>query len=217
MTMVPRFNGNPHISSFIPAGGWFDECREEWVWKPVEWKECWCGQVHCNRQIPKTFFDRDWDYDETRSIAGILLYKVRYPATVVDPTTGNEIVPLPYREYFMVESYARGTNGIPKGAVEDEDDNLWEAAKREFYEETGFFMTADRSKFSERAIRVRRKTVFVFAARVPDDFEITTLPLCDVEITSMGFTRPAYHKLNHITERAIEIFHGKQRKRYSTI
>jgi len=186
------------------------------VWDPVTWTKCWCGQTHSNRRVPEAFWDREWTRSDADITAGILLFKTHWPTPFTRKGTGATFTGRPYHEYFMVESYGNGINGMPKGKVEPGDKSEWEAAKREFYEETGTRLDIDRSEFVQRSIHTNHCRGVIFIAEVPLDFEIPTRPGDNVEITSMGFTRPEYSNVNWLTTKTIVFLHGK-RKRTMTI
>ena len=142
-----------------------------WVWEKASWSECWCGMHHSNRMIPRRFWIRSWDSPKSKNVAGVLLYK--------ENLSGK-------RQYFLIQCY-NNLFGFPKGGMEKNDGSYFQAALREFYEETGTMLPMEEKQFLEIRKTFGENRVSIFMAKVNPAFQILTRPISDVEINSFGF------------------------------
>lgn len=142
----------------------------KWVWEPVVWEKCSCGISHSNRSIPDSFWNQKWEKPKNgKSSAGVLLWK---------EYCGR-------KKFLLVQSYGN-LYGIPKGKIED-GESFFDGALREFYEETGTNLEIDYNDFFEVRKCIGRDRTSIYIAKVPWNFNITSVPKSDVEISSFGF------------------------------
>lgn len=169
-----------------------------WRWEPVTWTKCWCGLFHSNRQIPDRFWDRTWEKKQGPKLtAGIMLWKE---------------LPNGRRKFFMVQSYGN-LFGFPKGSLEPGEE-YFDAALREFYEETGTKLDIKKKETLETRKVIGDNRVSIFTIKVPNDFEIKTQPKADVEISAYGFIDEyslRYYKINRVTRDTLEILNKSKK------
>lgn len=183
--------------SFRATGNLFPDGT--WKWEPVTWTKCWCGLFHSNRHIPDKFWDRTWEKNKGPKLSGgVMLFR--------ELKNGR-------RQFFMVQSYGN-LFGFPKGSLEP-NENYFDGAMREFYEETGTKLDIPKKNCLEVRKVIGDNRVSIFVAKVPSDFEIKTKPKSDVEISSYGFIDEynlRYYKINRITRDTLEIIKKAKHK-----
>lgn len=178
----------------------------EWIWEPVSWIFCMdCGLYHSNRLLPELYLNQDWEETYDKNSAGVLLVK----------QCQNTLY------FFVVENY-NNYFGFPKGKVEKNESQI-EAAKREFYEETGMLMDLsgsveiklDSSELffrPEHKDRDSTKVVSMFVVLKNESFEMRSQPNADNEITSYGFVSEhnIYSlKLNKTSRKFLDMFYSQ--------
>lgn len=156
----------------------------------LTWVDCWCGLKHSNRTIPGDYWKKykKTKKNETRYNCGIILRK--------------------NKKLFIVQNY-NNYYGFPKGSVKDSYESFKDCAIREFYEETGFLLDVDKYKMKKLLLKNEKTsmTYIFFVITVPEEFDIQTFPLDDMEITAYGWVKyDNIHdlKISNITSRAIE-------------
>lgn len=178
----------------LPHGG--ETKSEDWVWDPVEWSKCeTCKMFHSNRMIPDEYWNRNWKIEPKKNTAGVILIK-----TVVINGANVDM-------FWMVQSY-HNSYGFPKGKMEKGETSK-QAAEREFYEETGTVINLDKCMEMRQTITSMRKNtkkiISFFVKRVPVDFDITTFPKSDHEITSFGWVSDTKNiRLNKVSQDMID-------------
>jgi len=141
----------------------------KWVWDKASWTKCSCGLHHSNRFIPRVFWEQDWVITKqlNRKKAGIILIR-------------------DFHEIWITQSYHK-CYGFPKGEKE-ENETIEQCAKREFLEETGtniYNISLD-DKYVINTYIEDVEYVF-YIIHVNKHFDLVTVPIDDVEITSFGW------------------------------
>lgn len=167
------------------ASGDFDgNC---WKWDPVIWKRCPRGIYYSNRYIPDKFWDKKWESKNTsKNSAGILIWK-----------SNN----MGEKSFLLIQSYSN-FYGIPKGKINIVE-TFFDGAMREFYEETGTKLDISVNDCFEIRKIIGNKRTSIYTLQVDNDYEITTKPISDIEISSFGFIKESdlkYFKLNKLTK-----------------
>lgn len=158
--------------------------KNGWVWKPADWEECECGLFHSNRIIPDIFWDKWRLMKHEPTLKDGRPKDVNYSAGII----------LVREKHVWVTQAYRNCYGFIKGSYEN-DENFLVAALREFKEETGTELETDLTKCDQIQwfdVKKRRQFHF-FIVKVDPEFEIKTLPIDDVEITSFG-----WYKINKL-------------------
>lgn len=160
-----------------------------WLWGDIKWFKCSCGMKHSNRYIPKQYWDQYVETDKPKSVSGVILVKhingVKY--------------------FWMIQSYHH-LFGFPKGKLED-GESPKEAAKREFFEETG--TEIDLSDSLELRMTTGNRILVFYVVNVDSDFNIYTEPIYNHEITSFGWVKEKNlnkFELNRITKEFIQMY-----------
>jgi 8-oxo-dGTP pyrophosphatase MutT (NUDIX family) len=153
------------------ASGQYDTTTKTWTWDSVLWQKTEKGIYQSNRIIPDLFFKQKWPIDKKRK-AGVILIR------------RNKIKGIP-PDIWLVECYLSGSFGFPKGTCE-KFETFRQAAEREFYEETGTEIKIP-DKCPCITIDRERSTAVFFIVYVSPEFDITTFPISDVEITKFGW------------------------------
>lgn len=135
----------------------------------VHWNLCHCGLYHSNRHIPKSY----WDY-----------YKKNKQIKNKNGKVG--IILRKKDKIFIVQTY-NNKYGFPKGSKNEGECKL-EGAFREFFEETGFDL---KNYVKNNNIPIKRTKFYdkhiYYIINIDENFEITTKPRDDIEITAYGF------------------------------
>lgn len=154
----------------------------------ADWVKCWCGLYHSNRVIPGTYWEKyKYKKKEVRYNCGVILRKEH--------------------KFFMVQSY-NNYYGFPKGSVDSTHEQFEKCASREFFEETGHNLDIHEHKFTKMLIKNKKTqmTYVFFVIKVDENFNITTHPRDDFEITSYGWIDKTHLnrvKLSKITNKAL--------------
>lgn len=138
-------------------------------WPEVEWRKCKCGMRHSSREFPKTFLEKEWTLPShpNRKKGGVIMIRPDYTALVTE-------------SYALRYGFPKG-EWIPHESIED-------TAAREFLEETGIDISGvDLSRCLDlRYVSGKVEHVY-FLVVVPQDYDPDSLPLDDVETTSIGW------------------------------
>lgn len=174
------------------ASGTFNKETREWEWDPVEWKRQGSFYVS-NRHIPGEYFNYDYwvppgTRRKKRNVAGCII--LRPPKH-----SQNAIHGLNDYEVLVVQCY-NNKFGFPKGKCND-GETFIDAAMREFKEETGTDIKLSKNdKLYTITFKEYNKEIVFYVKIVPSDFEITSFPIADVEITAFGWVKLSeVHKL----------------------
>jgi len=136
----------------------------------VNWGKCWCGLYHSNRVLPSTYWSK-------------------YSNNTVEPVKYNcGIILRRVDEVFVVQSY-NNYYGFPKGSVKHKTEDFKICALREFYEETGHILDLGKHTYKQIMLKndsTKVKYIF-FVVTVHPSFEIDSVPIDTMEITSFGW------------------------------
>lgn len=151
--------------------GFESEHKPNYTWEPARWVICEkCGMHHSNREIPKGYMTSgNWKVRKgPRKKVGIILVRN-------------------HKEVWMIQSYGN-CFGFPKGEKEDNETEA-ECAVREFREETGWNLNVDLKKSKYLTHKIENILYMFYVVHVGREFDITTLPEDDVEITTFGWCK----------------------------
>ncbi len=191
------------------ASGNFNKETSEWEWDPVEWKPketpFFKGYLS-NRHIPGEYFNYDYwvppgTKRKRRNVAGCIILR---PPKITTPHCA--IHNINDYEVLVVQCY-NNKFGFPKGKCDD-GESFIDAAMREFKEETGtdIQLSKHKDKLYTITFKEYNKDVVFYVKIVPSDFEITSFPIADVEITAFGWVKLSdiHHlKLADLTKKLI--------------
>lgn len=157
------------------ASGYINKETNQWEWEQVEWKFK-NGLYHSNREIPDEFWkENKWRKkgNHRRNIAGVILLR---------PVKNSKEY-----EVLIVQCY-NNKFGFPKGKC-NINEPYYEAALREFKEETGTDLQSYAPQNYIKINQDRNRTVVFYIVVVPSEYDIKTKPLSDVEITAFGWVK----------------------------
>jgi 8-oxo-dGTP pyrophosphatase MutT (NUDIX family) len=149
-----------------------EQHKPNFTWEPAKWIKCEkCSLWHSNREIPKGYLTSGkWKVRKgSRKKVGIILIRER--------PEGKQI--------WMIQSY-NNCFGFPKGEKEV-DESESECAIREFREETGWNINIDLGKRKYLTHKIENILYMFYIVHMKPDFDITTVPEDDVEITTFGW------------------------------
>jgi 8-oxo-dGTP pyrophosphatase MutT (NUDIX family) len=146
-----------------------------WLWERADWKLCSvCDLYHSNRKIPQEYWNKTWNKPK-RERSGIILVRGK-------------------KDILVTQSYDNRF-GFPKGG-DNEGEFPPIAAMRELKEETGIdiekeFPDLDLLECEQIRYRFDLNYYTFYVVEVPEEFEITTIPNDDIEISAFGWV-PIY-------------------------
>lgn len=174
------------------ASGQFNNETQQWEWERAVWKQNTNGMWYSNRKIPDEYWNQ-WkglSRKKTSDRAGVILVKRDFRGNLC---------------FWMIQSY-HNLYGFPKGSL-NEGETFQQAAEREFKEETGTPICLDNAlelRFIEKGSQMS-----FFIVVMTKNFEITTVPEADVEITGFGWVtaKNFYNmKLSGLTKKIMKTY-----------